>query len=374
MRRDVQLDWIELVDFRNYQQESAELGPGVTLVTGRNGQGKTNLLEAVHVLCGLGSHRASGVEPLVCAGAERAVLRGRGASHGRQVRADAEIRHGAGVRLLVNRVPLERYRVAGVGLCAVVFSPEDLMLIKGGPEERRRFLDQGAARLRPLVTVQRLEFERVLRQRNGVLKAAATSRRALATLEVWDESFVRAGAEVVGNRLGFLRRLAPSAARRYEEVSGGREQSNLVYRPSWEEGGTAFEGEDEIGRALAAALSHARPRDLDRGTSTCGPHRDDLGMSLAGLDARVFASQGEQRSLALALRLAERELASEAGGEEPILLLDDVFSELDEERRSHLVALVESSGQTIATTASAQGWPVSASRRLRVEGGRIFPG
>ncbi|MGH2770615.1 MAG: DNA replication/repair protein RecF [Actinomycetota bacterium] len=370
----MQLERVELVDFRNYHQESAELGPGVTLVTGRNGQGKTNLLEAVHVLCGLGSHRSAGVEPLVRVGAERAVLRGRGISHGRQVRAEAEIRHGAGIRLLVNRVPLQRYRVAGAGPSAVLFSPEDLMLIKGGPEQRRRFLDQGAARLRPLVTVQRLEFERVLRQRNGVLKAASTSRRALATLEVWDESFVRSGAEVVGSRLRYLRRLAPSVARHYEEVSGGGEQPNLLYRPSWEEGETSLVDDREIERALATAVGRARSRDLERGASTCGPHRDDLGTALAGLDARVFASQGEQRSLALALRLAEWELESEAGGEEPILLLDDVFSELDEQRRGHLVALVESAGQTIATITSSGYWPASASRKLKVEAGRIVSG
>src|SRR5439155_17741551 len=206
-------------------------------------------------------------------------------------------------------------------------------------------------------TVERQEFERILRQRTGLLKASASSQRALATLDVWDESFARAGAVLVRNRLSVLERLRPEVVRRYRAVAGSEAEVALEYRAAWMEGPPG--GEEEIREALAAALAKTRPRDLERGVSTTGPHRDDLEVLLDGTDARVFASQGEQRSLALSLRMAERDLVAESRGEDPILLLDDIFSELDDARREHLVAMVAGSGQTIATATTAAGWPLT---------------
>src|SRR2546421_464637 len=281
---------LHLTDFRNYAEASVEFAPGLNLVVGRNGQGKTNLVEAINVLCGVGSHRGATGDAMVRHGAERAVLSGSGRAGGREVRVDGEVRRTGGTRLLVNRVPLDRLGAPGP-LVAVAFSPDDLVIVKGGPEERRRLLDQGAGRLRALATAERQEFERGLRQRTGLLKAAPSSQR-----------------------------------------------------------------------------------DLERGVSPAGPHGADLELLLDGADARVFASQGEQRSLALSLRMAERDLVAESRGEDPILLLDDIFSELDEVRREHLVAMVATSGQTIATATTGAGGPLTVERTLTVEAGFLGAG
>jgi len=370
---------LTLTDFRNYAAATVEFAPGLNLVVGRNGQGKTNLVEAVNVACGLGSHRGARAEAMVRHGAERAIVSAAGVGAGREVRLDVEVKRTGGTRMLVNRVAVDRSSSAP--LVAVSFSPDDLVVVKGGPEERRRLLDQAAMRLRPLAAAQRQEFEQVLRQRTGLLKAAPASQRALATLDVWDESFARAGAVVVRNRLSVLERLAPVTAGRYRSLagSGGAGASpglggpapevTLDYEASWAAPVPA--GEEEIRAALLEALARARPRDLERGVSTVGPHRDDLAISLDGADARLYASQGEQRSLALSLRMAERDLVAEERGEDPILLLDDMFSELDEGRREHLVAMVASSGQTIATATSGAMWPGSVARVLTVDAAKV---
>jgi DNA replication and repair protein RecF len=377
---------LRLREFRNYDQATVEFAPGLNLILGRNGQGKTNLVEAINVLCGLGSHRGATGEAMVRHGASEAIVSGSGSSGGRDLRVDAEVRRSGGTRILVNRVAMDR-SAGPPPLVAVAFSPDDLVLIKGPPDERRRLLDQGASRLRTLAGTERQEFERVLRQRTGLLKAATSSRRALATLDVWDESFAKAGALVVRNRLRVLEQLLPEVRRRYRELavpgssaalgSSGTEVE-LTYRASWAAevtgegtGGDMVADEAVLREALMAALAAARIRDLERGVSTVGPHRDDVEIRLGGADARLFASQGEQRSLALSLRMAERDLVAGHRGEDPILLLDDIFSELDEVRREHLVAMVASAGQTIATATSAEGWPLAVQRTLTVEAGHV---
>jgi DNA replication and repair protein RecF len=378
----LQIRGLRLTDFRNYAEADVQFSPGLNLVVGRNGQGKTNLLEAINVLSGLGSHRGAAGEAMVRQGADRAVLSATGSTGGRDVRVDAEVKRTGGTRLLVNRVAVERMSVSSSAgmLVAVAFSPDDLVIIKGGPEERRRLLDQGAARVRPLGAPERQEFERVLRQRTGLLKAASNSQRALATLDVWDESFARAGAVVVRNRLAVLDQLRPEVLRRYRSVSGLAAEVSVEYKASWLEGSAAAAkvqsgtvSEEELRAALFDALAKARGRDLERGVSTVGPHRDDVEVLLEGADARLFASQGEQRSLALSLRMAERDLVAANRGEDPILLLDDIFSELDEARRGHLVEMVAASGQTIATATSGAGWPLAASQTLTIEAGRVVP-
>lgn len=373
---------MHLTDFRNYVEASVEFTAGLNLVVGRNGQGKTNLVEAINVLCGLGSHRGATNEAMVRQDAARAVLSGSGTARGREVRVDAEIKRTGGTRLLVNRVAVERQSGSGA-LVAVAFSPDDLVIIKGGPDERRRLLDQGAARVRPLAGVERQEFERVLRQRTGLLKAAPNSQRALATLDVWDESFARSGAVVVRNRLAVLGDLRPEVQRRYRSVSGLAAEVSVEYRASWMDGPLGSgkdpsekdfpekDSEEEIRSALLDALAKARPRDLERGVTTVGPHRDDLEVRLDGADARLYASQGEQRSLALSLRMAERDLVAAAHREDPILLLDDIFSELDEARREHLVEMVATSGQTVATATSGAGWPLAVAQTLTIDAGRV---
>ena len=366
----MEISALQVTDFRNYAQTSVEFAAGLNLVVGRNGQGKTNLVEAINVLCGLGSHRGATGEAMVRHGAERSVISGQGRASGRELRVDAEVRRTGGTRLLINRVAAERL-AGSVGLVTVTFSPDDLVIIKGPPEERRRLLDQGAARVRPLAGVERQEFDKVLRQRTGLLKAAPHSPRALASMDVWDESFARAGAAVVRNRLRVLDALRPEVRRRYAAVAGASSavEVGLEYRASWSQESVVEEA--EIREALALALAKARPRDLERGVSTVGPHRDDLEVVLAGTDARMFASQGEQRSLALSLRMAERDLVAEARGEDPILVLDDIFSELDEIRREHLLEMVATSGQTIATAASGAGWQLAVQRSLLVQAGSV---
>lgn len=368
---------LRLREFRNYAEEAVGFAPGLNLVLGRNGQGKTNLVEAIYVLCGLGSHRGATGEAMVRHGAMESIISASGSAAGREVRVDAQVRRSGGTRLLVNRVAADR-AVGPPPLVAVAFSPDDLVLIKGPPEERRRLLDQGAHRLRTLAGSERQEFERVLKQRTGLLKAAINSRRALATLDVWDESFARTGAVVVRNRLDVVHRLVERVRMRYRELSGQEVEVRLNYRPTWAEG----VGEEMVGpggveliaTALRSAVAGCRPRDLERGVSTLGPHRDDLEVSLGGTDARLYASQGEQRSLALSLRMAERDLVADARDESPILLLDDIFSELDEGRRGRLVGMVAGSGQTIATATSAAGWPLAVERTLTVDAGRVTAG
>jgi DNA replication and repair protein RecF len=363
----VEVTELELVDFRNYLRAEVEFGHGLNLIIGKNAQGKTNLLEAIYVLSALESHRTSPSSALVRHGAERAVVRAKGRVRGRTTEMDVEVRSGGGVRARVNKVPLSR---GGSGVVAVLFSPEDLALAKGGPEERRRFLDHMSARLRPLAAVNRQEFERALKQRNAALKAAQSKPGALSSLHVWDEQFISRAASVARNRLEVLEQLRPGIGRHYRELSGRAETPELHYRASWGEVSSELE-ESGIAALLSKALDRARLRELERGLTLVGPHRDDLEIKLADADVRIFGSQGEHRTLALCLRLAERDLLAEAKGEEPVLLLDDVFSELDDERRSQLASLVWR-GQTIATATSLSGLPGPAGRLLRVESGKVL--
>jgi DNA replication and repair protein RecF len=398
----VEVRTLRLMDFRNYAEAHVELGPGVNVVVGRNGQGKTNLLEAVYVLSAVGSYRAPNHAALVRHHAERAVIRAGAGSRGRDIEVAAEIRRTGGIRLLVNSVPLERAREMEGMLGAVLFSPEDLSLVKGGPEERRRYLDHAAQRGRPAIAAKRQELDRALKQRNGVLRAAQVNRRALRTLEVWDEQVTRIGAAVVRNRIGVLEALRPHVVRRHGDVGAG--DVELTYRAAWlEEDGAQSEraaGRDAPGglpasllpegdpgapddaltrrleSALRAALTASLERDIERAVTSVGPHRDDLDVRLAGADARSFASQGEQRSIALSLRLAERDLAADVLGENPVLLLDDVFSELDEGRRAQLGDLIRGTGQAIVTATSlsgiAEGQPLfGGARTYEVDGGVI---
>lgn len=363
---------LTLTDFRNYEHAEVSFQPGLNLVVGKNGQGKTNLLEAVHILSALGSHRVNGVLPLVRVGAERAVLRSETQVKNRRIPIDCEIKASGGIRMLVNKVPLERGYRSDPAMSSVLFSPEDLALTKGGPEERRRYLDQAATRIRSLAAAARQDFERVLKQRNGVLKAALSNPRALRQLDVWTDQLITTSIEVVKNRLKVLTELTPFAQLRYRQVALGSDGPTLRYEASWAEGEQL--STDSITPMLREAIERSATKDLERGITLVGPHRDDVQIELDGSDCRTYASQGEQRSIALSLRLAERDLIAETKGEDPILLLDDVFSELDDSRKAQLAELVVSAGQTIATATSAENLPLGTGRTISVEAGKLLDG
>ncbi len=351
----MRVDALGLEDWRNYERESLELAPGLNLVVGLNAQGKTNLLEAVHCLGGFGSPRSADAA-LVRHGCERALLHGLARRRGREVRVDLEIRPGKGSRALLNKTPVQP-RLLGDVCVSVFFGPDELSLIKGSPDGRRRFLDELVVKLRPARDGLRRELERTLKQRNALLKSAPRggSASVSSTLDVWDAALARAGAGLTAARLEALGGLAPLAAKRYEEVAGAGTLA-LEYSSSWT--GDAVDA-TSLEERLRAAIEETRPREMERGVSLVGPQRDDVTVLLSGdgpaVDARVFASQGDQRTCALALKLGEHDLLSDALGEEPVLLLDDVFSELDPSRRAWLADAVRSIGQTLVSTAEPEG-------------------
>jgi DNA replication and repair protein RecF len=374
-----------LEDFRNFERAEVELVAGLNLVVGRNAQGKTNLLESIYCLGGLGSPRGQDAV-LVRNGCERALLHALVDRSGRTVRVDIEVRPGRGTRALINRTPVASPAPLGEISTSVFFGPDELSLIKGSPEGRRRFLDDLVVKLRPGRHGLRRQWERVLRQRNALLRSAprpgpSGSTQVAGTLAVWDESLCRIGATVAAARLEALARLLPFARKRYAEVAGGGEME-LRYASSWLDGATPDGVPDEarLREALAERLEEARARELERGVSLVGPHRDDVGIRLRSstsaapvLDARTYASQGDQRTAALALKLAESDLLADALGEHPILLLDDVFSELDPSRRAWLSDAVRGHGQQVVLS-SAEPDAANAARAdllVEVTGGRI---
>jgi DNA replication and repair protein RecF len=358
-----------LTDFRNYTSAELELAPGLTAVIGANGEGKTNLLEAVGYLATLASFRGAPGEALVRAGAEQAIVRAEVEDAGRRSLLEAELRAIGRDRVLVNRQPLRRARDLLGTVRVTVFSPDDLALVKGGPAERRRLLDDTLVACAPRHDATRADLDRILRQRTTLLKQAASaahggSRRLTpdveATLDVWDAKLAEVG-EVLGTaRAKLVERLEPVVAKAYEDVASAAAQVTLTYEAPWRAEG------------LAAALAVARVDDLRRAVSTVGPHRDELALSINGMPARTHASQGEQRSLALALRLGTHSVVTDTTGAAPILLLDDVFSELDPDRSAALVVHLPP-GQALLTTAGPLPASVEPERTVQVRRGRIVP-
>jgi DNA replication and repair protein RecF len=386
----LRVDRLVLEDFRNYTLARAEFDPGLNLIVGRNAQGKTNLLEGIYCLSGLGSPRGPD-SALVREGAERALVRAEVARGERRIEADLEIRPGRGTRALINKTPVPGLGALSELIVSVFFGPDELSLIKGSPEGRRRFLDDLVVKVRPTREGLRREWERTLKQRNALLKSAPRSAgpQVLETLEVWDEALCRTGAALTAARLSVLADLMPFAAKRYEAIAGGGEV-DLTYESAWL-------GDELIGESLAhprgidpaafeAALKESiekvRSREIERGMSLVGPQRDDVVIRVASdgsgaglLDARAFASQGEQRTSALALKLGEFDLLAEALGEQPILLLDDVFSELDPSRRAWLSDAVRAAGQAVLTSAEPGAIEAAGSGRIiEVVSGELRPG
>jgi DNA replication and repair protein RecF len=382
----LRVEALALEDFRNYVRQELELAPGLNLVTGRNAQGKTNLLEAVHCLGGLGSPR-SPEGALIRSGAERALLHASVVRRERPIRIDLEMRAGRGMRVLINKTPASGPRALRELVVSVFFGPDELSLVKGSPDARRRFLDELVVKLRPVRDALRREWERVLKQRNALLKSAPRRgelpRSAAETLEIWDDALSRTGAALAAARLEALGLLLPHARRRYEAVAGGGEL-RLTYVSSWvpdEVSAAALADpttveEDVLRKHLAERIQELRPREIERGISLAGPQRDDVSVALQAddefLDARVYASQGDQRTAALALKLAEHDLLSEALDEHPVLLLDDVFSELDPARRKWLAAAVGDMGQAIVSSADTPtGAGLGVDRTIEVAAGTV---
>ncbi len=375
---------LTLHDFRSYAAADVALEPGVTAFIGRNGQGKTNLVEAIDYLSRLASHRVASDAPLVRAGADQAVVRAAVVRDGRTAVLEVELNPGRSNRARVNRSPLPRAREL-VGLVrTVVFSPEDLTLVKGDPGDRRRFLDDLLVLRAPRLAGVRSDYDRVLRQRNSLLKTAGAARRgsssqesALSTLGVWDAHLARTGAELLAERLALVDALRPYVGKAYETVARGatRDDADLEYRASFDlEGRTS---RDDLTEALLAEVERRRNDELDRGVSLVGPHRDELLLSLghgpddARLPVKGYASHGESWSFALALRLASYDLLR-ADGDDPILILDDVFAELDTERRAQLAELVAGAEQVLVTAAVAADVPEAlAGVRYAVGNGEV---
>jgi len=333
---------------------------GLTLVSGRNGHGKTNLLEAVGWLATLASFRGAPNDALVRAGAELAVVRGLGHREGRELLLEGSIPLVGRVRAQVNRQPLRRARDLLGALRVTVFSPDDLALVKEGPAGRRTYLDDLLVSCHPRWEAVRADVDRVLRQRATLLKQAGgrlTPEVAL-TLDVWDAQLATHGTALGDARAGLAAGLEPQVAAAYASLAGAPVAVSLSYLAPWRAAG------------LGAALAAARADDVKRGVSTVGPHRDDLVLHISGLPARTHASQGEQRTLALALRLGGHAVVQAAVGEPPVLLLDDVFSELDDQRAAALVAHLPA-GQALVTTAGTVPPGVTPASRLYVEAGSV---
>jgi len=366
---------LEVADFRNHPQAAIDLDPGPNLLVGPNGVGKTNLLEAITFLATLGSHRSSQDWALVRSGAEAALIRAAVLHANRRVLVELEIRPGTGVRGRLNRSQLPRARDLLGGVRAVMFAPEDLALVRGDPDERRRFLDLLAVQRLPRFHGTRQDYERILKQRNSLLRSAVgrpAGGAVAATLDVWDERLALAGAEVWAERLRLVDTLRPLVTEAYQELAGHREAVELTYAASAAGGppaggpaaAAAPAGDTEapppaaaeLATVLRERLARDRRRELERGVTLSGPHRDDLVLALGGLPARSHASHGEAWSLALSLRLAaHRWLAAE--GDPPILLLDDVFAELDRDRRRRLAAAAAAAEQAILTAAVPEEVP-----------------
>jgi DNA replication and repair protein RecF len=358
----VQLRSLWLTDFRNYTSGELAFADGLTAIVGANGEGKSNVLEAIGYVATLDSFRGATNDAMVRRGATRAVVRAQGVRDGRDVLVEAEISPSGRGRVQVNRQRLARARDLLGALRVSVFSPDDLVLVKGGPGERRRYLDDTLVSLQPRNDAMRTELDRILRQRNALLKQAGgrLAPEIETTLDVWDAKLVTAGEKIADERVALTDRLRPALVAAYADVSGGDAETAMRYRSQWRSTG------------LADALRAARRDELRRGVSLVGPHRDELELTIDGLPARTHASQGEQRSLALALRLAAHDVVAAEVGEPPILLLDDVFSELDPSRSDALVAHLPK-GQAVLTTAGGLPDGTHPDLVVHVEAGRLRP-
>lgn len=384
---------LSLADFRNYSRADVQLAPGAVLFVGRNGQGKTNLVEAVGYAGSASSHRVSQDQALIRFGAEQAVIRMRVQHDERAVLIELELNRGAPNRAQVNRQPV-KMRDLPRAFASVLFAPEDLALIRGEPGGRRTFLDGLVVQRAPRYAGVIADYERVVRQRNSLLKSARASRLnpdSLTTLDVWDDRLVDLGTQLIMARAALVADLAPHVDSSYRAVAGDDHSTRLTVRLSIDsdadlddtpasanletlgengDGGSAV----SIAERFRRRLSSLRRNELDRAVTLVGPHRDDLVLELNGLPARGYASHGESWSYALALKLASAAvLRTDSVAGDPVLILDDVFAELDEGRRERLADAVASYEQVLITAAVGADVPERlAATRIGIKAGSIM--
>ncbi|RZU51005.1 DNA replication and repair protein RecF [Krasilnikovia cinnamomea] len=354
---------VELTDFRSYERAAVDLEPGVTVLVGPNGTGKTNLVEALGYVATLDSHRVATDAPLVRAGAAAAIVRCAIVHEGRELLVELEIVPGKSNRARLNRSPVRRAREVIGALRMVLFAPEDLELVRGDPGERRRYLDDLLVARMPRFAGVRADYDRVVKQRNALLRTAYLTRKVggnrgqdLSTLAVWDQHLAHHGAELLAGRLELVTALAPHLTKAYDAVAAGRSAAAIAYTSRL--GGALASERAALEQALLEALAEQRSAEIERGVTLVGPHRDDLALTLGDLPAKGYASHGESWSFALALRLAAYDLLR-AEGIEPVLVLDDVFAELDAGRRDRLATLVGDASQLLVTCAVPQDVPAT---------------
>lgn len=381
---------LALTDYRNYESADVSLVPGANLVVGSNGQGKTNLVEAIGYLSTLGSHRVSGDQALIRTGRDSAIIRARLRHGDREVLLEAQLNRAGGNRAQVNRAAVKP-RELPRHIATVTFAPEDLALVRGEPAGRRRFLDQLLVQLTPRLAGTLGDYDRVLRQRNSLLKSARGARVAesqLSTLELWDERLVEFGSVIVDARATLTERLRPHVQTAYERIAGAGHLTELALQLSIlgsqpeddalpagsgsDDAGSAADG-TAVAEAFRAAIARMRRAELDRGITLVGPHRDDLLLVLNGLPARGYASHGESWSFALALKLGSAALLrAESSLGDPVVILDDVFAELDEARRAQLGDAVSEYEQVIITAAVRDDVPPDLTgNTVRIRAGRV---
>lgn len=382
---------LSLSDFRNYETAEVDLVAGPNLFVGSNGQGKTNLIEAIGYLSTLGSHRVATDQALIRAGRDAAVVRARLQHAERSILAEVQINRAGLNRAQVNRVAT-RPRELPRYVASVLFAPEDLALVRGEPGGRRRYLDQLLVQLSPRLSGVLADYDRVLRQRTALLKSARASHLAqsgLSTLEVWDERLADLGTQVVAERIALIDRIRPQVVEAYRRIAGEGQGADLALRLSiLGSGGSTEDGDDgegddiipaavqpsQLREAFVAALARVRRRELDRGLTLVGPHRDDLVLTLNGLPAKGYASHGESWSFALALKLAAAAtLRTDATFGDPVIILDDVFAELDELRRARLADAIDGYEQVLITAAVLGDVPaVLRAHTVHIQAGRIL--
>lgn len=354
-----------LTDFRSWPRVELELAPGRTVFVGPNGFGKTNLVEALWYSATLNSHRVATDAPLIRVGADRAIISTIVVNEGRELAVDLDITSGRANKARLNRSPVRSAReVLGV-LRAVLFAPEDLALVRGDPGERRRYLDELATTRRPRIAGVRADYDKVVRQRTALLKTAAGARfrgdhSALDTLDVWDGHLATHGAQLIAARIDLVNELAPEVEKAYQLLAPASRPASVRYRSRVDvvehEVAAGNTDVEVLEAALLDELSRRRSAELERGVCLVGPHRDDLELRLGDQVAKGFASHGESWSMALSLRLASYELLR-AEGSDPVLLLDDVFAELDTARREALAQVAASAEQVLVTAAVAEDIP-----------------
>jgi DNA replication and repair protein RecF len=386
----VRVSHLSLADFRNYTDADVPFGVGPNLIVGRNGQGKTNLVEALGYLSTLGSHRVSSDKAMIRAGRDAAIIRARLEFNGREILTEVQINRSGLNRAQVNRSVIKTRELPRY-FSSVLFAPEDLSLVRGDPSGRRRFLDQLLVLRSPRISGILADYDRVLKQRNTLLKSARASRvpvSALGTLDIWDERLVDIGSKIIDERAELVRALGEPLREAYQAVAGDDHGPQLVSSLSIlgadEDAGVDSEvvdptssttgtGSTGTAETFAATLAAIRPKELERGMTLAGPHRDDLVFMLNSLPAKGYASHGESWSFALALKLASAQLLRrDSSSGDPVLILDDVFAELDQSRRARLATAIAGFEQVLITAAVLEDVPEAlAAHVITIRAGRV---